>query len=299
MRAPIAFTGLTLETPLLDETVAFYRDHYGLAPAHAGADEVALATAGAPRPPLILRQGPAPRLVSLHYAYPDAATIAAARGDAAAAGLDPRGIGEGFAIATPDGWSVVFHVGVDASRMARPAADDRPLFISHAVVNSRAPDRLVAFFRDRIGFLVSDLYEQGLLTFMKCDQPQHHCLGVAPADTEGLNHFAMDCGTVDALMRGLSRMKALGHEPVWGPGRHGPGGNVFCYFEDPTGFVPEYTCEVIQIADDVAWSAKEWRRTPANGNVWLSGGPSPRAAELMSGVGLPGHAADLASVATE
>ena len=60
----------------------------------------------------------------------------------------------------------------------------------------------------------------------------------------------MDCGSVDALMRGLSRMKALGHEPVWGPGRHGPGGNVFCYFEDPTGFVPEYTCEVIQIPAD-------------------------------------------------
>lgn len=298
MRPPIAFTGLVLETPRLDETVVFYADQFGLAAGTRDNDEVQLAALGAPRPPLTLRLGPAPRLVELAYAYPDEAALAQARAEAEEAGLDPANHRDGFAVRTPDRMLVSFAVGSDASVAPLADAADRPLFLSHAVVNSRDPERLVAFFRDRLGFRVSDRYEKGLLTFLKCDQPQHHCLGIAPADVDGLNHFAMDTGTIDALMRGLSRMKARGHEPVWGPGRHGPGGNVFCYFEDPSGFVPEYTCEVLQIADDAAWQPTEWQRTPENGNVWLTGGPSPRAAALMSGVGLPGHAEALAERAT-
>ncbi len=286
MRPPIAFTGMTLETPRLDDTAAFYIDHFGLAPQARDADEVRLATLAAPVPPLTLRRGPAPRLAALAYAYGDAALLAAARSDADAQGLLPVDHGDGFAVRSPDGMLVSFALGVDASAGPLPAATDRPLFMSHVVVNSREPERLVSFFRDRLGFRVSDAYEKGLLTFLKCDQPQHHCLGVAPAETDGLNHFAMDCGGIDALMRGLARMKALGHEPVWGPGRHGPGGNVFCYFEDPSGFVPEYTCDVLQIADDNDWRPGEWKRIPENGNVWLTGGPTPRALHLMSGAAI-------------
>ena len=288
MRPPIAFTGVTLETPRLDETAAFYIDHFGLARDGREASEVRLATLAAPVPPLTLREGRAPALVALSYAYRDAEALAAARADAPAEGRAVTHHGHGCAARSPDDTLATSAVGIDASTAPLPAATDRPLFMSHVVVNSREPDRLVSFFRDRLGFRVSDTYEKGLLTFLKCDQPQHHCLGVAPAETDGLNHFAMDCGSIDALMRGLARMKALGHEPVWGPGRHGPGGNIFCYFEDPSGFVPEYTCEVLQIADDAQWQPHEWKRTPENGNVWLTGGPTPRALDLMSGAARSG-----------
>ena len=85
-------------------------------------------------------------------------------------------------------------------------------------------------------------------------------------------------------------MQKLGFKPLWGPGRHGPGGNVFCYFEDPSGLVCEFTCELFQIEDEASWIAKEWERTADNGNVWGTGGPSQRAIDLMSGRRAPAAA---------
>ena len=167
------------------------------------------------------------------------------------------------------------------------------------MLNSRDPDRLVAFYRDVMGLRVSDAYEMSSLVFMRCDQPQHHSVGISPGASDGLNHFAMDCGNVDAVMRGISRMRRTGQAEIWGPGRHGPGGNIFCYFEDPSGFVPEFTCDVLQIEDDAAWRPQEWKRTPENGNTWLSGGPTERAVALMSGAAFPNSPARSARVDIE
>ncbi len=300
MQPPIALTGLVLETPLLDETADFYVTGFGLAEVSRTADHVALGSLAAPRPPLVLRRAPEARLGGLSFAVRDAAALGEARSDLAAAGLDPGEIAaDAFTIADPDGAILTLHVGADASIGTLPQPTDRPLFLSHVVLNSRRPDRLVGFYRDVLGLRISDCYEKSLLIFMRSDQPQHHCVGISPGATDGLNHFAMDCGNIDAVMRGVSRMHRMGSKEVWGPGRHGPGGNVFCYFEDPTGFVPEFTCDVLQIADDASWQPHEWKRTPENGNVWLSGGPTERAAELMSGAGFPSARARLALSTTE
>jgi hypothetical protein len=34
-------------------------------------------------------------------------------------------------------------------------------------------------------------------------------------------------------------MRKHGFEPGWGPGRHGPGNNIFCYFKEPVNYVVE------------------------------------------------------------
>ena len=164
------------------------------------------------------------------------------------------------------------------------SGDDRPLYPSHVVINSPDALRLVEFYTKTLGFVVTDAYEKELLTFLRCDQPQPHCIAISPAETAGLNHFALDCRDLDSVMRSVGRMQALGYTPIWGPGRHGPGGNIFCYYQDPDSFVPEFTCDVLQIADPDRWEPKEWPRIPINGNVWGTGGPTPRALELMSGI---------------
>jgi len=69
---------------------------------------------------------------------------------------------------------------------------------------------------------------------------------------------------------------------LWGPGRHGPGGNCFCYFEDPVGYVVEVTSELIYIPEGKEWLPREWKFAPENANVWLTGGRTERAIKLMS-----------------
>jgi len=288
MTPPVALTGLVLDTPLLAAMTDFYAEAFGLSLIDEGPDHAMLAGGGPTNAPqLTLRRAATARLGGLTFAMRSLADVDAARTAARAAQLDIVTTNGGFTLADPDGNKLTFEVD-----LPRPLdAFDGPLFVSHVVLNSTDPERLIAFYVDQLGFTVSDKYEKGLLTFLRCDQPQHHCVGVAPAATSGLNHFAIDCGDIDRVMRGVHRMVRHGHPPIWGPGRHGPGGNIFAYFEDPTGFVPEYTCDVLQIADAGNWTPKEWARTPENGNSWGSGGPSPRAVELMNGTAFPASAA--------
>lgn len=289
MQPITALTGVTLCTPNVEAMTDFYAGAFGLAVSVSGPDEAALRGAAGTARQLVLRRAARRGLAGLSFALRSAEDVDASARALQAAGVPVPSLpgwtadGYSFTALDPDGLSLCFAAA--PAQEAAPGPDDKPLYVSHVVINTPQSGRMLAFYCGVLGFTVSDSYEKGLLSFLRCDQPQHHCIGISPAQASGLNHFAMDCGGIDALMRCVGRMKARGHAPVWGPGRHGPGGNVFCYFEDPDGFVPEFTCDVLQIEDPAAWQPHEWARTPENGNTWLTGGPSPRAIELMSGQG--------------
>lgn len=83
-------------------------------------------------------------------------------------------------------------------------------------------------------------------------------------------------------MRSVGRMRKAGLDPIWGPGRHGPGGNVFTYFADPNGYVVEFTTDQFKVDDN--WKPKEWARTVENADVWgAAGGPTELVLKLWSG----------------
>ncbi len=266
---PVA-TGLAclhLDTPRLDESTAFYVDAFGLSVGERRGDAAALVASDGQRA-VVLRRAERAGLAALEFSADDLGDLAEP--------TDAPFSGGARALRDPDGGLVL----ISARPAVQPAiAGDRPERVSHAVINSPDPARLVRFYEQRLGFRVSDRYERELLTFLRARSPQHHCLGVAPAERAGLNHFAVETGTIDALMTSVGRMRQAGHEPIWGPGRHGPGGNVFCYYADPAGLVAEFTCEVMQVGDD--WRPTTWERTPANGNVWGTGAPSSEAVRLM------------------
>lgn len=276
----VALTGIQLAVPRIDEVVRFYTQSFGLDQVGSDAAGTVLSGAWYERGRLQLTSANARALVAIDFALDPEIPLDAHAETLARQGATVEMSGAELRLFDPDG--TLLRLRHDLGGGA-PQASGRPLYISHLVVNSADSERLLAFYRDVLGFRVADAYEKGLLTFLRCDQKQHHCLGISPAPRSGLNHFAMDCGDIDAVMTCVGRMKQTGAEPIWGPGRHGPGGNVFCYFEDPAGFVPEFTCDVLQIEDDDEWLPKIWDRTPANGNVWGTGGPSPRAVALMGG----------------
>lgn len=272
-----------LDTPSLDASIDFYGRCFGLSVSDGTEDAVCMTAAADTGATLVLRRSAQARLAGLEFETGSALALSAAR--TAVADLlveDGLAFGEGGSVTLLDPDGTLIRIRREAPT-ATSAPGDRPEHMSHIVLNSPDTKRLVAFYVERLGFRISDAYERDLLTFLRCDQPQHHCLGIAPGDAAGLNHFAVDCGDIDTLMKSVGRMKQAGYEPIWGPGRHGPGGNVFCYYADPTGLVAEFTCEVLQIEDDAAWTPKVWERTPGNGNVWGTGAPSPDAVAMMAG----------------
>ena len=84
-----------------------------------------------------------------------------------------------------------------------------------------------------------------------------------------LNHIAFEMTDVDAVMRGIARLREAGYEAVWGPGRHGPGNNVFGYFIAPYGGVIEYTAEVSEVGDDYrVGTPEDWKWPPGRIDHW-------------------------------
>jgi catechol 2,3-dioxygenase-like lactoylglutathione lyase family enzyme len=122
------------------------------------------------------------------------------------------------------------------------------------------------FAVDVLGFRVSD--RTRMMTFVRCNR-KHHCCAYAHAEFSSLNHIAFEMRDIDAVMRGFGRLRDAGFQSIWGPGRHGPGNNVFGYFIAPFGAVIEYTAEVSEVPDDYRVGGPEdWKWPPGRIDHW-------------------------------
>ena len=167
-------------------------------------------------------------------------------------------VGAGREVRGPEGELYRFVVEERAEPLA--AARDRPIRLSHVVLNSKDVDAAERFATDTFGFRVSDRTRH--MTFLRCNRV-HHCIAYARAGYPSLNHVAFEMADVDAVMRGIGRLRDAGYPCVWGPGRHGPGNNVFAYFVGPHGGLIEYTAEVSAAGDDYRVGGPEDWKWPA------------------------------------
>src|SRR5690606_19250218 len=143
--------------------------------------------------------------------------------------------------ADPDGNPVLLHTPMPVTPPLTVAASVRgpdtpvhPLGVDHVVVGGTDLDAAERFYGRVLGMRVADR-SRGLMTFLRCNR-NHHALAVKLGAT-GLEHIAFTVGGWDDIARGIYRLGERGAARVWGPGRHGPGNNLFVYFADPDGNV--------------------------------------------------------------
>jgi catechol 2,3-dioxygenase-like lactoylglutathione lyase family enzyme len=174
------------------------------------------------------------------------------------------GGGEGFEVRGPE--AQTYHFIVETSIPQKLNDPDKPIQITHAVINAIDVDAAERFAVENLGFQVSD--RTGHMRFLRCNR-KHHALAYAHAQFSSLNHIAFEMRDLDAVMRGMARMREAGFETVWGPGRHGPGNNVFGYFIAPYGGVIEYTAEVGEVGDDYKVGGPEdWKWSGGRMDHW-------------------------------
>jgi 2,3-dihydroxy-p-cumate/2,3-dihydroxybenzoate 3,4-dioxygenase len=203
----------------------------------------------------------------------DRSEIEQARSRASLAGVrvgpirifDEPGGGEGFLLQGPEGQ--VFRLVCDKGRVEKlPTERDRPLQVTHVVINARDREACTRFLLEVLGFRLSD--RSGFMNFIRCDDV-HHAIAYAQSEISSLNHIAFEMKDFDAVMRGIGRLKDAGFRSAWGPGRHGPGNNVFAYFVSPFGATVEYTAEVQRIGDDYRVGGPEdWKWPPNRIDHW-------------------------------
>jgi|ERR671922_83210 catechol 2,3-dioxygenase-like lactoylglutathione lyase family enzyme len=178
--------------------------------------------------------------------------------------FDVPGGGKGLEVRGPEAQTYRFIV--ETSRPAPLKDRDKPIQITHAVVNSTDVEASERFAVEKLGLKVSD--RTGHMRFLRCNR-KHHCVAYANSQFASLNHIAFEMQDLEAVMRGIGRLRDNGYEPVWGPGRHGPGNNVFGYFVAPHGGLIEYTAEVGEVGDDYKVGGPEdWKWPPGRNDHW-------------------------------
>jgi catechol 2,3-dioxygenase-like lactoylglutathione lyase family enzyme len=151
--------------------------------------------------------------------------------------------------------------------------------LGHLTFLCERPEDVVAFWRDGLGFRVSD--EAGGITWMRCDA-DHHGLSVGPRPAGNvLHHYAWQVQDLAALAQYCDDIARLGLTLDWGPVRHGPGFNLAAYLRDPDNAVIEVYADLLQIHDEQAYERIDWSNEPRALNLW---GPLPSEELLAAGV---------------
>ncbi|WP_441237602.1 VOC family protein [Bradyrhizobium sp. 930_D9_N1_4] len=268
-----ALRSVEIATPHLAGSVEFYTKVWGLDVAAEAGGTVYLAATGSDFHVLELTLGEATSLRKVSFRVRSQENLHRLFARAQQAGCEvisppasspaPSG-GEHFIVCEPQGCAIEFVHG-DRTKPPRVVAD-RPERLAHVNINSADIEKLSTFYRETLGFRLSD--RSKLMAFLCCNS-DHHAIVLAEAARNGLNHVAFLMPDLESVMRGSGRMLDHGYPIGWGVGRHGPGDNVFAYFVDPAGAVIEYTAEVLQIDDSyVAKGPGDWVWPPGRTDQW-------------------------------
>jgi catechol 2,3-dioxygenase-like lactoylglutathione lyase family enzyme len=211
---------------------------------------------------LSLTQSASPGVEAITFAG-DAAEVARISGQRISE-VDAPGGGSGVVVEGPEGQRYRFVT--DSKGEDKPVDGNRPIQLSHVVLNTRDWENCERFAVENLGFRVSD--RTRMMRFLRCNRT-HHAIAYVNSDISSLNHIAFEMRDLDAVMNGIGRLREAGYPCPWGPGRHGPGNNVFGYFVAPFGPVIEYTAEVEEVGEDYrVGSPEDWKWPPGRTDHW-------------------------------
>lgn len=215
-------------------------------------------------------QGKPGTLAYAGFACRDRDGLACLRDRAAAEGLlidDAPGsffAADAFAVTDPDGNTIVF--GLSNDHAPAPTGLRGPL--QHLALATFDVEALEDFYHRRLGFAVSDRVrrDNGEMTtsFVRSNH-EHHTVAFFKSNRQGIDHHSYEASEWNAIRDWADRFAAFRLPLIWGPGRHGPGNNLFIFIEDPDGNRIEVSAELEVIQDR---PVKNWPHEERTLNLW-------------------------------
>jgi catechol-2,3-dioxygenase len=157
----------------------------------------------------------------------------------------------------------------------------RPRRLGHALLKCERVEEMQDFLSNVLGFRLSDRALGGDIVWMRCG-PDHHTLNLVRG-RNGLHHYAWEVESWADLEKVSDHLMENEQTLLWGPGRHGPGNNLFTYHLDPIGAVVEHFADLLRIDHEASYQPQDWTENPTWINRW---GPPPPIDFIEQGVHL-------------
>jgi catechol 2,3-dioxygenase-like lactoylglutathione lyase family enzyme len=176
-----------------------------------------------------------------------------------------------FLVNDPDGNAIEFGIPVAVAPEDLKYSGPLPARLQHFALRSSEPSRLIPFYRDDLGFVVSDrVYDDTgrvRACFLRTDS-EHHALAIFQAAEARHDHLSFETTDWTMLREWADHMSRLRVPIAWGVGRHGPGNDTFFMIRDPDGNLAEISTELEVCAP--ARAEGRWPHEEHTLNLWGS-----------------------------
>ena len=131
-----------------------------------------------------------------------------------------------------------------------------PLGMGHAVLMVTNVDTALAFYRDLLGFKISDFIRGALTGYFLHVNPRHHSLALFEAPFNGMHHLMMELFSFDDVGQGYDIALGEKEKIVATLGRHPNDLVTSFYMHTPSDILVEYGWGGREV-DDATWQPEE------------------------------------------
>lgn len=272
----------TYLTPDMDAQIEYYNDVLGLGLTAREKDAAYLAST-LDHHSVVLRQGGNDRseCVRLGFQLGENDDIAAFEKQLAAKGIksvrktDPEpSVSEMVSFEDPKGTVLEVFKRAEFSQQKFPSKGIVPHKLGHVAFFVKDVKKATEFYCDVLGFRVSD-WLGDFFSFLRCG-PDHHTINLMQHGENRHFHSAFELRDAAHLMTACDYLSLNGYKLLWGPGRHGPGHNLFTYHRAPNGLITELYAQLDIMNEELGhFEPRPWHRDrPQRPKVWERG-PDP------------------------
>jgi catechol 2,3-dioxygenase-like lactoylglutathione lyase family enzyme len=268
------------ESPDVEAAVAYHADVLGLAVVRAEADGAEL-SAGLDHHAVAIRRGNDARIAGIGLeleAGQELGTVAKALTGAGVA-VERRsdalpGVAELLEVTDPEGNTLHLFESIARGVAHAPQSGVAPRKLGHICLRTTDATSLTAWYEEHLGFAWSD-WIGDFFSFVRTGRgTDHHTLNFLNGTASGnvLHHIAYELRDVTHVQEACDVLWATGHPLVWGPGRHGPGHNIFTYHHGPDGHLVELftQLDVVVPGAEPAFEPRPWHEdAPQVPKVWV------------------------------
>ena len=270
---------IRLDSDNPEQLAAFYRDAFAMAENHL--DDGSRLLQGRDRR-LIIGAGATGEQPYSAFRLPDETRLQAYKSHLTTQGVNlmpsptPLFGQNAFAVADPDGRQMVFGLPNPAHLSDDGPDGHPPGRLQHVVVATAELAPMVEFYEKTLGFVATDHVlrdeedgSQTLTAIFYRSTPEHHSFAMFLSDGARPDHHAYEVSCWNDIRDWADHMSDHCIKLWWGPGRHGPGNNLFFMVEDPDGYKVEISAELENMDDGAP--VRQWPHSERSLNLWGPG----------------------------